>query len=308
MGPDGGPIGWWLDSGNGTVYAQLASVLSPSELALNSTASDAFFKIWAAISWILFLFSLAIIFKMKKKALSWAGFVVLVEGIAANAARGVQNLYEPAFVHESSYWFSNFIQLVDVPMSISSTWVALMIWLKIVGTTVFAVRFNTKITYAWNAFVWLGVLVLFVILYIYICGKWSYALRPWTPELLAKGADEVRTETNNLIYNITIAFLATFAAICLAAIAAIIRVAKQTASVTIVKTIKRMMIWISLQMVGMMLFTVGFYYISEHLRHYAYVQSSFVIFFNHVKPFGSLLSSFAQVMAVNTSLNSTSSS
>jgi len=42
-GPTGGPVGWWIDSGNGTVWAQLASYQSDAGRQLMSGASLAFF-------------------------------------------------------------------------------------------------------------------------------------------------------------------------------------------------------------------------------------------------------------------------
>lgn len=304
-GKSGGQIGWWIDSGNGTVYAQIASYQAPSGRALLSDASMVFFKFYSALAFITVIFSCYVLFKLKKRTLSWPGYVVIMEGVLSSGCRGYQMLYEPFFQNvESVYFHANFVQIIDVPFSISSTWVTFMIWLKIVLTSLFNLKFSTKVAAVWNGFVSAGAIVLVVILFIQAAGDWSYARRPWVPELLAKDADKVRMDANNTVLYLNIAFVGAFGAVCFLGLVVIMRALKNTSSGSLARTIKTMLKWISLQIVGTIFFIWGFWMNSHQMRHQDYVTVSWTLFYQHGKPIGGLTMSIAQIMAVFSSVSS----
>jgi len=306
-GPEGGPVGWWLDSGNGTVYAQLASYQTPSARELMSDVSMAFFKVWSALAFATVAFSAFVLAKLKRKALSWQGYVVFIEGIASSGCRGVQLLYEPVFANESTtYYMGNFIQLVDVPFSVSSTYVTFMIWAKLVITVLFRIEFSKPIKMAYDVIVGAGAIAIIPPLFIVIGGDWSYARRPWVPALLAKDGDLVRMDGNNLILALNIGFISAFGAVCFIGLASIMRAAQFSPALK--KVIQTMFFYIGFQMVGTVLYIWAFYLNSHLLRHADYTKPGWVLFYNHAKFIGGLIMSMSQVMVVFSSAGSSGQS
>jgi len=262
-----------------------------------------------------FLIGISIVVLLRKckgkQICSWATYVLCVEGIFSTMFRGWRcftgqyfwNGHVGTTIDTGNYFGDS----AEAPLSLGTTWVAVVVWAKVVLNLVL----TKKTGFIYNFIIWCGIIFLTVYTQYYVL---LFPFQPWwapsNPDMYSgfANSDAIRDAGNNPIMYGNIVMTALFVLMALLAIIKIARAAKMSSSASIIRVMKRMFPLIIMQAVGL-----GFGIVAQiALVETASSPEAFSVAWGlvipgHFKEIGGVLAGYGQVLALVASSSSSSS-
>jgi len=298
--PQWGPIGFLVNHPNATLNVSLG-YSDPYFHDMQTDAAIVWFRIVGVLNGFLSLFPLYSFYRIPKKA-SWVGVALLIEGLMAAPSRLVRCFYEPVYedtTYEHVWYWSTLILYIDTPYNLTSTFIAAMIWVKILlGRT------GKMAELIYNILVGLGAVILMGTC---IFVSLIYPLFPYSDVADLKnglGMDvrQALQTSNDLMMNTSMAFCGLFLISSVYALFSIAKAATQAASAGLIAIVKRMLPWVGLQLAGYVVFITGMWFYNDVIFLIDFMSGAMMLFASLGPQVGMLAVSFGQTMAVFSSV------
>jgi len=289
------------------VFMELTDGPNPYFEAANSVGYIFAYRLYGVLFVILLLLSVAALRKqyVTKRLLTWPTYVIFIEGFVGSVFRGLRCFTGQYFWNGNTpidvgNWISD---NAETPYTVSTTWVTALVWLRIV----YGRPLSKIANIVFHCFTAAGAIA--IVAFAQTVGLW-YPMLPWWKHNPFGTSQGLRDGANNPPLIINLCLVGVFALASVYAVFMIFRASKGAGggATTGTKTLKIMLKYILMQIVGIVLATIAgfiFNFSISPADHYPIEYS--LVYSGHFKELGGLLSGYGQVGACFSSSSSSSS-